>query len=91
MVTLSFTAGQRHRRSPSSPASPVSTWSEEWKEECEARAILAMSKEQRDAFFNGRKDPDGRSIDRGVIGVRGVKAAEEIPTTMERLLAARGR
>ncbi|WP_175608877.1 DUF7696 family protein [Microvirga ossetica] len=50
-----------------------------------------MSKEQRDAFFNGRKDPDGRSIDRGVIGVRGVKAAEEIPATMERLLAARGR
>jgi hypothetical protein len=49
-----------------------------------------MSKEQRDAFFNGRKDLDGRSIDRGVIGVRGVKAAEEIPATMERLLAARG-
>ena len=47
-------------------------------------------RKQRDAFFNGRKDADGRSIDRGVIGVRGVKAAEEIPATMERLLAARG-
>ncbi|WP_099514329.1 DUF7696 family protein [Microvirga ossetica] len=70
---------------------PVSTWSEEWKEECEARAILAMSKEQRDAFFNGRKDADGKPIDRGVVGVRGVKAAEEIRATMERLLTATGR
>ena len=58
--------------------------------ECEARTLLAMSKEQRDVFFNGRKDADGRTLDRGVVRVRGVKAAEEIRATMERLLAARG-
>lgn len=70
---------------------PVNTWSEEWRIETEARALLKMSKEQRDAFFNGRKDENGRSIDRGVINIRGLKAAEEIKATMERLQAARSR
>ncbi|MEE1657253.1 hypothetical protein VB618_13670 [Microvirga sp. CF3062] len=67
----------------------VSTWSEEWRIETEARALLKMSKEQRDAFFNGRKDADGRTVDRGVIGIRGLEAAEEIKATMERLQAFR--
>lgn len=48
-----------------------------------------MFKEQREVFFNGRKDENGRSIDRGVIGMRGVKAAEEIKATMDRLQAVR--
>jgi hypothetical protein len=68
---------------------PVNTWSEEWRIETEARTLLKMSKEQRDAFFNGRKDADGKTVDRGVIGIRGLKAAEEIRATMERLQAAR--
>jgi hypothetical protein len=33
---------------------PVSTWPEEWRIETEARAILQMSKQERDVFFNGR-------------------------------------
>jgi hypothetical protein len=70
---------------------PVSTWSEEWRIECEARTLLAMSKEARDVFFNGRKDADGRTIDRGVIGLRGIKAAEEIRATMQKLEDARAR
>jgi hypothetical protein len=69
---------------------PVNTWSEEWRIETEARTLLKMSKEQRDAFFNGRKDADGKTVDRGVIGIRGLKAAEEIRATMERLQAIRG-
>ena len=69
---------------------PVSTWSEEWRIETEARTLLKMSKEQRDAFFNGRKDADGKTVDRGVINIRGLKAAEEIRATMERLQAIRG-
>ncbi|MBB3019000.1 hypothetical protein FHR70_002054 [Microvirga lupini] len=68
---------------------PVSTWSEEWRIETEARTLLKMSKEQRDAFFNGRKDVDGKTVDRGVIGIRGLKAAEEIKATLERLQAIR--
>ena len=70
---------------------PVSTWSEEWRIETEARTVLKMSKEQRDAFFNGRKDENGKTVDRGVIGIRGLKAAEEIKATIERLQEARSR
>jgi len=68
---------------------PVNTWSEEWRVETEARAILKMSKDERDAFFNGRKDADGKSIDRGVIAIRGAKSAEQIKATVERLQEAR--
>jgi hypothetical protein len=35
---------------------PVNTWSEEWQRECEARAVLKMSKPERDVFVNGTKD-----------------------------------
>jgi hypothetical protein len=68
---------------------PVSTWSEEWRIETEARAILAMSQAERDVFFNGRKDENGKQIDRGLIGIRGLQAAEEIRAVMERLQDAR--
>ena len=64
---------------------PVSTWSEEWRIETEARSVLKMSKEERNTFFNGRKDENGKSIDRGVISIRGLKSAEAIKATMERL------
>ncbi len=68
---------------------PVSTWSEEWRIETEARTLLKMSKSEQEVFFNGRKDEHGRTVDRGVIGIRGLKAAEEIKATMERLQAVR--
>jgi hypothetical protein len=68
---------------------PVSTWSEEWQHECEARAVLKMSKAERETFFNGKKDENGKSIERGVIAIRGLKAAEDLKALMERLQEAR--
>jgi hypothetical protein len=68
---------------------PVSTWSEEWRIETEAGAVLKMSKQERDVFFNGRKDENGKTIDRGLVGIRGPKAAEAIMETMRRLQEAR--
>ena len=70
---------------------PVSTWSEEWRIETEARTLLKMSKAERDTFFNGRKDENGKYIDRGVINIRGLKAAEEIKAMMERLQEVRSK
>jgi hypothetical protein len=67
----------------------VSTWSEEWRIGTEARAILKMSKLERDMFFNGRKDENGKTIDRSLIGIRGPQAAEKIMETMRRLQEAR--
>jgi hypothetical protein len=52
---------------------PVSTWSQEWQHECEAKAVLAMSKEQRNTFFNGQKDEIGKTVDRGIVAIRGLK------------------
>jgi hypothetical protein len=63
--------------------------SEEWRIETEARVVLAMSKEQRDAFFNGRKDEDGKPIDRRLVGIRGLKSAKAVMETMRKLPKAR--
>ncbi|WP_262027165.1 hypothetical protein [Microvirga sp. Mcv34] len=67
----------------------ISTWSEEWRIETEARTVLKMSKQERDVFFNGRKDENGKTIDRGVVGIRGPQAAEAILETARRLQEAR--
>lgn len=44
---------------------PVSTWSEEWRIETEARATLKRSKQEWGVFFDGQKDENGKTIDRG--------------------------
>jgi hypothetical protein len=68
---------------------PVNTWSEQWQHECEARAILKMSKAQRDEFFNGKKDENGKTLERGIVVLRGEKAAEDLRALMQQLLDAR--
>ena len=69
---------------------PLSTWSEEWQHECEARTVLAMSKTDRDAFFNGTTDENGRR-ERGIIAIRGRVAADKLQGYMARILEARQR
>jgi hypothetical protein len=68
---------------------PVNTWSEEWQHECEARTVLAMSKAERDAFFNGSTDEDGKRKERGIIAIRGQAAAELLRANMQKLHDAR--
>ncbi|GEO18099.1 DUF7696 family protein [Microvirga aerophila] len=68
---------------------PVSTWSEEWQHECEARTVLAMSKAERETFFNGSTDDDGKRKERGIIAIRGVAAAENLRANMQKLQDAR--
>jgi hypothetical protein len=70
---------------------PVSTWSEEWQHECEARAVLALSKSDREAFFNGSRHEEGRRKERGIIAIRGQAAADTLRGYMERLQEARAR
>ena len=62
---------------------PVSTWSEEWQHECEVKAVLAMSKAERDAFFNGSTGEDGQRKERRVIAIRELKAAEALKGLQE--------
>jgi hypothetical protein len=68
---------------------PVNTWSEEWQHECEVRAILKMSKVQREEFFNGRKDENGKLLERGIVALRGAKAAEDLRSLVQQLSDAR--
>jgi len=68
---------------------PVSTWSEAWQHECEARTVLAMSKAEREAFFNGSTDQEGKRKERGIIAIRGAAAAELLRGNMQKLLDAR--
>jgi hypothetical protein len=44
-----------------------------------------MSKAERDAFFNGSSGEDGQWRERGVIAIRGLKAAEALKALMEQL------
>jgi len=62
----------------------VSTWSEEWRHECEVAAVLAMSPTQCKSFFDGTTGEDGRK-ERGVVDIRGAAAAERIKQDMFRL------
>jgi hypothetical protein len=68
---------------------PVNTWSEEWQREWEARAILKMSKVQRGEFFNGKKDENGKTLERGIAALRGPEAVEALRSLMPQLLDAR--
>lgn len=60
----------------------VSTWSDDWRHECEARTILAMpSKQARRDFLYGYTGPDGKKF-KGVLGVRGEAAVKRLEHTM---------
>ena len=63
----------------------VSTWSEEWRHECEVAAVLAMSPTQRKSFFDGTTEPESGRKERGVTEIRGATAAERIKQDMHRL------
>ncbi len=63
----------------------VSTWSEEWRHECEVAAVLAMTPEQRRSFFDGKTDHESGRKDRGVTDIRGQVAAGAIRRDMPRL------
>ncbi len=64
---------------------PVSTWSEEWRHECELRYVLGLSPADREVFFNGVKDTGNR----GIVATRGIAAAERFKADLERLRVIR--
>jgi len=63
---------------------PVNTWSEEWRAECEARTVLAMSPADRHAYFNGRKGAGGRDR-KGIEEIRGKAGADILRGYVARL------
>ena len=49
-----------------------------------------MSKAEWDAYFNGPTDENGNRKERGIIVIRGLKAAKTLRSYMERLQEVRG-
>ena len=69
----------------------VDNCSEEWRNECECSAILAMpGKHARNRFIDGDADPaTGRLIRKGVAGHRGKEAAAKLRADVIRLFNIR--
>lgn len=64
----------------------VNTWSGEWRHECEVRAVLGMSKDDPDAYFNG---VPGDLHQRGIVEIRGQEAADRGFEDVKRVKAIR--
>lgn len=70
----------------------VSNYSEEWRHECEARAILNMpTKRQRQDFLWGKWDPERNRDIGGVQQVRGEAAVTRLEETILSLWEKRKR
>jgi len=50
-----------------------------------------MCKVEREIFFNGQKDENGKTVERGIVFIRGAKAAEDLRSLMQRLLDVRAK
>lgn len=63
----------------------VSSWSEDWRHECEARTVLAMKPlAARRAYLYGRPNEWGR-LAGGVLQIRGQAAVKRLEATMTAL------
>ena len=61
----------------------VSNYSEEWRHETEARAVLAMpSKRARQDYLYGRYDPNWKKERGGVLQIRGEDAVKRLEVTI---------
>jgi hypothetical protein len=48
-----------------------------------------MSKVQRDEFFNGKMDGNGKTLERGIVALRCPEAVEALRALMQQLLDVR--
>jgi len=48
-----------------------------------------MTKMERNEFFNGKRDADGKLVERGVIAMRGERAADDLRDWVEKVTEAR--
>lgn len=65
------------------------TWSEAWRAECEARAVLSIpDKLARREFLRGREEA-GKIVKRGVRQVRGEKACADLEAMVLKVWQAR--
>lgn len=68
----------------------VSTWSEEWRHECEIAYLLAMPTAKRNTFLDGVPGTTDRE-ERGIKGVRGEAAVAALRADISRLHALKSK
>lgn len=68
----------------------VSTWSEDWRHECEVAYLLDMSREKRRAILYGIQGADGDEA-KGIKAHRGEVATAFLASEVERLKVLRQR
>jgi hypothetical protein len=67
-----------HPRTKLLDGSETCTWSEAWRAECEARAVLAIpDKLARREYLRG-SEVNGKVVKRGIFHVRGAQACKEL-------------
>jgi hypothetical protein len=67
-----------HPRTKLLDGSETCTWSEAWRAECEARAVLAIpDKLARREYLRG-SEVNGKVVKRGILQVRGEQACQEL-------------
>jgi hypothetical protein len=78
-----------HPRTKLLDGSETCTWSEAWRAETEARAVLAIpDKLARREFLRGREEA-GKIVKRGVLQVRGEQACKALEAMVLKIWEAR--
>lgn len=89
MTTLDACPACDHPRTKLLDGSETCTWSEAWRAECEARAVLAIpDKLARREFLRG-SEINGKIVKRGVRQVRGEKACADLEAMVMKVWEAR--
>lgn len=89
MTTLDACPACDHPRVKLIDGTETCTWSEAWRAECEARAVLAIpDKVLRREFLRG-SEINGKIVKRGVRQVRGEKACADLEAMVMKVWEAR--
>lgn len=89
MTALNSCPACNHPRTKLLDGSETCTWSEAWRAETEARAVLDIpDKLARREFLRGREEA-GKIVKRGVLQVRGEKACKELEALVLKIWEAR--
>lgn len=89
MTALNSCPACNHPRTKLLDGTETCTWSEAWRAETEARAVLAIpDKLARREFLRGREEA-GKIVKRGVLQVRGEKACKTLEAMVLKIWEAR--
>lgn len=78
-----------HPRTKLMDGSETCTWSEAWRAECEARAVLAIPDKLARRHYLRGSEVNGKVIKRGIFHVRGEQACKELEALIMKIWEAK--